>query len=336
MTKDDVLRLCSLRNCNVTGIDIDPVFMAQQGVVGWVCALHPELKCEALMKQLFAIVLQNQRNIRLCDKIAKALGDEGIEMALLKGAALMTCFYKETSQRPIGDIDIWVRHDDAYRAHEILQSLSDSYVPAYRTNVLHESLKTHLPEVPIDGQIVELHYNFYSPDSQANIIEPIDAHVNRDGKYAVMDDEAMLYHLTTHMIKSRKTVGLRAGWVVDLVMLMDKWGDKTADICRKAMALNPSMSAEMLDIWRYVVSLVPEKQSVAICKALCMKEKIIDASFLECTDEGYKRGLAVRLNSMRCLLKASVKIVSEAHGVGNKLKAIRNIAHDVITRQETN
>lgn len=334
MTNDDVIKLCSLRAREVECEEIDPILLAQQGVVGWVMNLHPKLKNESLLKQVFAVTIQNQRNTRLCDKVIKALNQEGIEVALLKGAALMTSCYKEQYLRPIGDIDIWVKHEDAYRAHDVLKTMSATYhlKKTFRTNVLQESIKTHLPEVAIDGQIVELHYNMYSADSVMNAHDAIENHIKRGARYAILDDEMMLYHLTTHVIKNKRTIGLRVGWIVDLIMLFDKWGEASPDVCKKAIALNPSMSAEMLEIWGYVVSLVPEHLSDVICKSLGIQEKPMDSSFLEADNTGYKHGFLTRCRSAKCLFKASSRYISDAQGIGGKLAALCDVAHDIIKR----
>jgi len=336
MTNDDIIKLCSLREKNVSCEDVDPVQLAKHGVVGWVLFLHPELKTDAFMRQVFSIVVQNQKNIKVCDKLLSTMGESSIEVALLKGAALMTSFYKETYLRPIGDIDIWVKHEDAIRAHQILKSLSTTYKEEYKTYVLHQSIKTHLPEVGVDGQIVELHYNLYSQDSDKNPTDPVSDHLNRDGKYIVLDDEMMLYHLTTHIIKNRSTIGLRMGWIVDIVMLFEKWGCETPSICRKTMSLNSSMAKDMIEIWQYVVSLVPKSLSEVICSSLEINEMVMDGQFLEAQNKGYKHGLSARFRSLRCFLSASIGYVSQKRGIREKVLAMSDIAHDLRIREYYN
>ena len=47
----------------------------------------------------------------------------GIETMLLKGAALLILFYKDAGLRPMTDVDLLVRRDQANRAIQLLTSL---------------------------------------------------------------------------------------------------------------------------------------------------------------------------------------------------------------------
>ncbi len=336
MTPTDILTLCSVRNPDISNITIDAQILAQHGVAGWVCAIHPELRNAEIRQYVLTTLLQNQRNIAICNKLQTTLAAEGISMALLKGAALMTKHYADISQRPIGDIDIWVSHNNVYKAYQILKKIStNKHQLGFRSNILQESIKTHLPELCIDGQIIELHYAMYSQDSDKNPSEQLAEHIDTDGQFQVPDDVMMLYHLTTHIIKNRQTKGLRAGWIVDIVMLFEKWGgEKSATLCRTAMQLNSHYANEMLNIWRYVVSLNSTTVSNIICNAFNVSELPITDNFTLSTNKGYKHGLSTKFRSVKCILSAICTTISETHGLKNKMECIIDIAYDILNRKK--
>ena len=246
----------------------------------------------------------------------------------------MTSYYSDISLRPIGDIDIWVGHNDVYRAHKILKQISTNRNDkTFRTYVLQESIRTHLPELHIDGQVVELHYNMYSPDSLMNPKDNIAHNLIVHGKFTLLNDVMLLYHLTTHILKNRATLGVRIGWIVDIVMLFEKWGgEKSAQTCMAAMQQNERVAAKMLLIWRYVVSLTSENISNKICSILGVSELPIDASHLLSTNEGYKHGLRMRLRAIRTLFVATYRSIAEVKGISAKTKRMRDILYDIHNR----
>jgi len=332
MSLDDIIKLCSLRSTNIQGINVDSDLVARQGVAGWIYKLHPQLRTPQLKQKVYSVFVINQRNIAICNKIQSALSAEGISMALLKGAALMTEQYTDISLRPIGDIDIWVKHDDVYRARNILKGIS-SYSNWYetKTNVLQESIKTHLPMLVIDGQQIELHYNLYSPDSYLNPSEPILEHLQIDGKFTIPDDVMLLYHLTTHILKNRQMEGNRMGWFVDIIMLFEKWGaEKAAQICKAALSLNNHVAAEMLLIWRYVVSLNSVTLSNQLCSLLNITELPFSQSILKSKGE-YKKN---RIKTISCLLSAIKSALAEQKGLKFKIQMMVDICSDILNRNK--
>ena len=258
-------------------------------------------------------------------------------MGLLKGAALMTSYYSDISERPIGDLDIWVDHREVYRAYGILRNMSDEkdQTPVFRTRLLPESIRTHLKPLTICGQTVELHFNLYSCDSNRNITtSDLASHFVRRGQYLVPDEPLMLYHLTTHLTKSRKTLGVRLGWFVDIAMLLEKWGEQSPDICLQAIGMNPDARNEMLDIWRYAISLTSESTSRFISDSLGIEETQLTSQVMRTLPDGFKHGWMSRWRSVRCIMKAASGIIAEAHGFRAKIRALADMVHDFRLRYE--
>lgn len=292
---------------------------ASHGVAGWMTyrlkkdyaddktsiALQGELK-----RYVLAVFIQNQKNIKICESLRAILDAEGIEMGLLKGAALMTSCYEETWMRPIGDIDVWIRHDDVYRAYELLKERGLKAEQNFRTNVIYESVRTHLSPLAMNGQSIEIHYNLYSRDSLRNPNESIERHMVDGRGFKVLDDEMMLYHLTTHIIKNHEHQGLRLGWIVDIIMLFDKWGERSDEIRKAALKYNPSLAKEMERVWDAIDDLTPES--------------------LDGLGKGNKHGWKVHLRSGLYLASAIIKSIAEKPS----LQRIKDIAHDLENRNK--
>ena len=72
------------------------------------------------------------RNILLyaeLGRVLNALGDQGIEVIVLKGAALAVTVYPSIAHRPMGDVDLLVRPQDLERAQRTLKATGYRFVP---------------------------------------------------------------------------------------------------------------------------------------------------------------------------------------------------------------
>lgn len=75
-----------------------------------------------------------------CRAPLAALADHGIEVLLLKGAALPWSDYPDPQWRPTGDLDVLVRTEDLYRSVQVLEGLGGRLLnpepaPGYATHV---------------------------------------------------------------------------------------------------------------------------------------------------------------------------------------------------------
>lgn len=337
-----ILELCSLRVRAdlLSGMTAEKAVAlaeeaARQGVAGWL--MHrlmtdyggvegAEVLKSALQKMVLMTFMTNRKNIEIIKHTESLLKGEGIEMVLLKGAALMRDYYPEMSMRAIGDIDVWVRHRDAYRAHDILKKAGYETAHNYRTNVLQESLKTHLDPLYYGGQMIEIHYNLYGPDSKMNVMGEIGDEIV-GGR---LSDSLMLYHLTTHLVVNRETKGVRVGWVADIVMMMARKGADIKGMIEGAIALNEDCREVMCDVWRRIASMMGEEEQRKIWEATGMEPIAIDTKYLENMNLGFKHGIGTRLRSAWKLSRAIAVSVAEEPTIGH----IKDIMHDLKYRNK--
>ena len=65
----------------------------------------------------------NQALLRLAESVVGRLHEEGIEALALKGVALSIAYYDDLGARPMGDVDLLVRPEQADRVFRIVESL---------------------------------------------------------------------------------------------------------------------------------------------------------------------------------------------------------------------
>ena len=157
------------------------------------------------------------RNILLFDELKKVLADfreEGLEVILLKGAALAKTVYADIGMRPMGDLDILIKRADLPQAEQRLSALG--YV--FHGKNPPEWWRKHHYHIgyihPAKTVRIELHWhitNEYNPlkirDYDFDIIERFwgKAHVGEcfgSGVHLLSPEDSLLY-LTTHFLKHR-------------------------------------------------------------------------------------------------------------------------------------
>ena len=114
-------------------------------------------------------------------------------------------------------------------------------------------------------------------------------------------------------------------------MLFEKWGaEKAAQICKAALSLNNHVAAEMLLIWRYVVSLNSVTLSNQLCSLLNITELPFSQSILKSKGE-YKKN---RIKTISCLLSAIKSALAEQKGLKFKIQMMVDICSDILNRNK--
>lgn len=70
-----------------------------------------------------ATAIRNARMMRLLERVAAAFNDAAIPLMALKGAALHLLLYERPAQRPMDDLDLMVRPQDAASACAVLEGI---------------------------------------------------------------------------------------------------------------------------------------------------------------------------------------------------------------------
>lgn len=100
----------------------------------------PAAAQEHLRRAAFAVAAENVHLLQELELVLRAFNRANIPVMLLKGAALNLATYPRRDLRPMSDLDLLVRHADANRAREVLESigctrgaplLRDDFFPRY-------------------------------------------------------------------------------------------------------------------------------------------------------------------------------------------------------------
>jgi len=194
-------------------------------------SLPPEVK-----QQLQGLYLRHRRaaQIRtaLLAEILSAYQAAGIEVLVLKGAALAYLIYPEAGLRPMGDIDLLVKQAQIYEAQGLLAEMGFG-VPLTRPDRLPDkhllAITRQVDEFPIT---VELHYNLFEEDYPASMaIERLPGPPIAFSPGAVtaytLGYEDMLWHLCHHVAYHTQVwKPIRLIWVADIVGFAEQFVDE--------------------------------------------------------------------------------------------------------------
>jgi len=189
------------------------------------------------------VLAANAYRVNRVEPVLARLQAEGIPFLVLKGAALNAVLYPEPGMRPMVDVDVLIRPDDAARAHAALTAtgctpgpdlVRDDFFPRYHYE--REYLTSHPPPVKID-----LHVRPFRPLRYARTV-PDDAlwdspSTARFGDLDVWipNAENMLIHLAVHAACH----GLRElRWQYDIKCWIDRCGgdidwERISDKCHQ-------------------------------------------------------------------------------------------------------
>ncbi len=174
---------------------------------------------------------RNTRTLRELARLLRALRAAGIETLLLKGAALGVAVYRNVGLRPMGDIDLLVRHEDAARALAILEGLGYAAFgaetrPGASLEYENEVALRH----PEHVTPVELHWDLLdSPHYQSvldmrwfwNTALPVEF----EGVSAlILGPEAQLLHLCSHLMLHHGGASGHLLWYHDIAEVLVAYG----------------------------------------------------------------------------------------------------------------
>jgi len=165
------------------------------------------------------------RNLTLfqeLNKILKALNDHGIEVIVLKGAALLETIYRNPALRPLSDLDILVKRQDLSKAERCLLDLGYSIAGIefsrwWAERFAGERLYVKGTDLPV---YVDMHWyitNYvwiYNDRRQANRIWSRAQIVKIAGTNALsLSVEDLILHISIHFAKHLK---FRLIWLRDI------------------------------------------------------------------------------------------------------------------------
>lgn len=184
-------------------------------------------------RQLKSLTLRHREANRIRDRaltgILQALAERGVEVLVLKGAALAHLVYDPPGLRPMSDVDILVAPDRLEDAAEAVRSLGYQESSRAETGPDHH----HLPALSrlLDGLSisVEIHHDAMAQDNIGSIRldrlagPPREFHINGTAARALGHVD-MLRHLWRHALQPRGTTKL--GSALDIMLYASRFQDE--------------------------------------------------------------------------------------------------------------
>lgn len=200
---------------------------------------------------------RNQLLLRHLGGVLDRLAERAIDALLLKGASLAPRYYPTSATRPLGDVDVLVRHRDASRAVALLAA--DGWVPTKRTPVATLKRNFHGVSLLRGSTNLDLHWNALwskrTADADTDFwdaAEPIE-HQGRPA-WALSPSDELLYvclhgaRLSQNAYSWQPVPLIR--WVTDAVHVLRA---RTVDWSRvAALAERYHARLQMLDAFRYL------------------------------------------------------------------------------------
>jgi hypothetical protein len=155
----------------------------------------------AFEQEYHRVGFRNARNYAELGQLLRSLKDRGVEVIVLKGAALAETVWKNIALRPMADMDLLVRQDDLIEAERTL--LSNGYAPDRGVPPPGGSWDQyyHLPPFcKSDPRItVEIHHNIVHPRR----VYPLDFDV---GQFWARACVAQIAGVETHILAPEDTI----------------------------------------------------------------------------------------------------------------------------------
>jgi len=166
--------------------------------------LIPEKVMHKLKKAYYGNVASNMYLYAELKRILEAFNEKGVDVILLKGAALAKTVYGDIGLRPMSDIDLLVKKEDLAYAKKIMPDLEYVFAPDKRNEEWREKNHYHLPPYiqPDKNIVVEIHWHITGNSFRINIDEwwEMAKVIKIDNCQALIPSpEDMLIHICLHL-----------------------------------------------------------------------------------------------------------------------------------------
>ena len=204
---------------------------------------------------------ENQVLFAEAEVALRALGEHGIDTLVLKGLALTVAHYRDGGTRPMNDVDILVRPEDAQRAFDILLDLG--YVPTLDEPFERQRRTRHAIAMHNDvGRQLDLHwYALYLSVDDTDLWRDSVALTIGDVPTRTLSAADQLMHVCVHGVSGECPGPMR--WIADGVTVIRTAGERLhwqrlvrrATACGCTVALGDALAhlAQYVAVPRWVI-----------------------------------------------------------------------------------
>lgn len=210
-------------------LGVGPLLYFRMGVLG----LREEIPSEVARQRKEEFLSSQARNMKLyadLRRVLTALTQEGIQVVVLKGAALAELAYEHVGLRTMGDVDLLVEKRNLEKAGAIIERLGFLPNEGYGDKQWYRNHHHHLvPYVAPDGSMtVEIHWHIIERTAFVDMpIEELWVHTRPVRIASVpclaLSAEHMLLHVALHLSNPNRFLGQLRG-LCDVAELLRRFG----------------------------------------------------------------------------------------------------------------
>lgn len=195
-------------------------------------------------------------------EVAELFHENGIEFAVLKGAATSHLDYSDPSERQFGDIDVLVGPDDFPRSREVLERAGWRH--SYALPRHHERFAHALTFRDADGRELDLHQHI--AHRALGLVVPTAALLESTTTFSIagramraLRGEDRLIHAALHAIASRGRYR-RLSSVADVIVLAEKLHAESSVVFERSerWRIRSLVEAAISDAYREAMLRIPE------------------------------------------------------------------------------
>jgi hypothetical protein len=133
-------------------------------------SLIPEETISKFKQQYIVAFDHNKKLYEHFFQAVNAFSDQGIQVIALKGIFLAETIYQDTGLRPMSDIDLLVKKEDALKCASILKERGYTTREIFKSDfTAKNSLKKHLPPLVSGNVSIELHVQAHVEDPEYSV-----------------------------------------------------------------------------------------------------------------------------------------------------------------------
>lgn len=192
-----------------------------------ISLIKPDFFYKNRMKGIYRYFLcKNSAIMHNSLKLIDVFSESNIDCILLKGAALIAAYYEEPALRPMSDLDILVRREDAQKAFMLMEELG--WHPKHDKKFQIQFKRTNgIAMVNKSGFEIDLHWDVVSQswwkDSEKSYWKNYETVEYKGRRLRVLNPEMQIIHNTSHGLKWNKMSSIR--WIPDVVLIIEKRRD---------------------------------------------------------------------------------------------------------------
>jgi hypothetical protein len=239
--------------------------------------LWPSLTVE-MATALSGAFQSNAARTALLQRELERISDAFPWLGLLKGAAVGITVYANPALRPVSDLDLLVRREDAGAAAQRLADLGYSGVGAVASPTFGEFARRFRCQLPLVASVpglprllVELHWSLVEIPFYVNLIDPAEIWADADERtarpYVIPRPAVLLAHAAAHLAMHHSR-DLRLIWLVDVDRLARSSALDWDDLVRLASAwkLGLALYAVLADAGTWLGTAAPRPAMAALAR----------------------------------------------------------------------